>query len=180
LEDIVPFCCIATSISWGFLKIETSQSPRTRYKRCMIGRDRSIIKDTSLGEQRAYSALSGFPLEGFSREFISRICHKRSKSGCDREMIKGILLWGQTVPLECISAFVGRILVNIHTAHIPRMLYKECNFDCDRSKFRALLEECALLGFILVSFWGVFLKIRVTYSIHACDTNGGSLVANGQ
>jgi hypothetical protein len=149
---IVPFCCIAASIRWVFLKIETSHSPRTRYKRYKIGRDRPIIKGTSLGEQRAYSAVYRLPLEGFSVEFIPRICYKRSKSGCDPKMIKGILLLGQNVPLECISTFVGRILLKIHTAYIPRMHYKECNFDCVRSKFRALLEECALLDFILVSF----------------------------
>jgi len=81
-------------------------------------------------------------------------------------------------PLECTSAFVGRMLLKINTALVPRMRYKECNFDCDRSKFRALLEKCPLLGLNLGFLLRDFPDIR--NSLHAYDTNGGSLVSIGQ
>jgi hypothetical protein len=72
------------------------------------------------------------------------------------------------VRAKCTSrmyiSFRWKDLLKIHTAHIPRLRYKEYNFDCELSKCRALLEECALLGFILVSFWGIFPKIRNSLS----------------
>jgi hypothetical protein len=47
------------------LTLRTSQSPRIRYNRRNFDCDQSLIKRTLIVEQRKFSAVSRFPLEGF-------------------------------------------------------------------------------------------------------------------
>ena len=86
------FSCISASIWTILLKINTASSPRIRYKRCMFGWNRSVMKGTLLGRTRYfYVHISGFLGQIFVKLHTSHFPLMRyiwCTFGCDGSMMK--------------------------------------------------------------------------------------------
>jgi hypothetical protein len=90
---------ISPYIGWSFLNVKNSQFPHARNKMRRFGRDRSGTKDTLLGEQCIFPAVS-FHWKSFPENLyllLSRMRCKPCKFCCYRAILKGTSLGKQSI-----------------------------------------------------------------------------------
>ena len=160
------------------------QSPHIRCNWRKFGCEQSVIKGTLLVAQRTFSAVSRFPLEGFSGTYTSHFpCmrYKGRKFGRHWWIIRETLLWEQSIfftvsrlYLQAFSwNFVPRILHAYATKHVDCisasiggifiMSYLALFFSC------AAHDACfAVFGLFFSYFQGTITETTTRYYVWSC------------
>jgi hypothetical protein len=166
-----------------FLKIQTSYSPRMRYKEAIF----FVAIGPKLRELYSkiivpFRLLSRLPFEGFSCKFIPRTLNACTTNGPSVVSIGRVN--GTFVCEQCaVSSLSSLPSKGLSWKFTPRTLHTCCKlfeFGRNRSLFNGtfLGEQCAVSGSPPLSREGFYWKLTPR-TLHSCATNAASLVPIG-
>jgi hypothetical protein len=136
--------CLYSSV-WGFIRgvfltVHISHFPRMSCKGWKFYCNRSIIKDTLLGERSTFQALSWLLLEEFLWKFIHAV--QRMQVWWRSVVSKWHFSWRTKYNFGCMSVYIGTFFLKNRSSRCPILLYKYWKFGCESSLMKGyLLEE---------------------------------------
>ena len=126
--------CISAALKQISPKLHTSDCPRMCWNQCLLGCNRSVVKRTSLEEQRNFSFLISASIRGIS--FIPptfHACTPKSLILVAFGLYIRPLCLENKVPFRMYLGFHWKNFLENWYLHFPRKSYKLHNLGCDGS-----------------------------------------------